>query len=150
VLLQIYRILAPLYYPLQGLLKTVHATISPLLSTLLIPFLNWLATLTVDQPGAVSLAVVLLSLYISLRILGFLKRLIVYWTFMAFYLGIAALACLAAYTVYLRGVEQTVEDVQGWAESVQGIWMREYRKWDQLHEQAAAAAKGGGPQRGHR
>jgi hypothetical protein len=142
VISTLYSILSPVIYPTLRLLDWARSIIFPLA----LPLLNQLSQLAQESPAVVSLGVLLLTLYISLRIMGFLQRMVAFGARLVFGLVFYGAIVVVAMLVYQRGVDRTASDVAGWAQEIQRVWMREYGRWEQMQNQASGA-KGSGNMR---
>jgi hypothetical protein len=140
-----YTYLSPLLIPLLRLLSTTQSYLYATALPLLRPFLNHFAQLTQDSPAVVSLTVLLLAAYLSMRLLGLFQRLLAFGARLV--VSVVFYGCLvfAALYVWQRGVERTVADLGGWAGEVQRVWVMEYGRWNEVQRQAQreAAARHG-------
>ena len=89
-----YKYLFPTLWPLYRLTRMVFSRLS-------------------DAPDIVTVVVLVLVAWISLRVLDILRRQIVYWISVALKLLLWAAVALIGFYVYQRGVEQSLEDF-GW------------------------------------
>ena len=110
-------------------LHTYYAAMSSYFNKLLI-------TISSTSPSLGSIALLLIILFLSLKILGILYRAVMWWLTMAvrvaFIVGVAVLAGW----VYTRGPDGAWDDLQYWA----AYWMREYRKYERQAKFAADSA----------
>lgn len=94
------------------------------------PFLNAAAVKAQDSPGIISVGVLLLLILIALQILNVMRRIMMWWIRLVWWLTIGAVLVLFASVVYQRGPERTVEDVLSAARHLSDVWWREYRRWE--------------------
>lgn len=93
------------------------------------------------SPSLGSIALLIIVLFLSLKILGMLYRAVIFWVTLAvrvFFLGSLALIAIWMYT---RGPDGALEDMQYWG----GYWKGEYHKW----ERQARVAQNAAGYRGH-
>jgi hypothetical protein len=98
------------------------------LHPVLASLLDRAAVLSQESPAIVSAIALVAILYISLSVLAFAKRVVMFWTRIVFgvlfYGGVVAVA----WVVYERGVGRTVGEVGEWVHGVGNIW-EEYTRW---------------------
>lgn len=130
-LLTLYNHLHPYIRSANSLLFTLQSKITPFL----LPLLNRAAIFAQDSPAIITVGILLLLLVISMQILNFARRLIVFWTRImfqvAFYGGIIVLVM----AVWQRGVGRTLGDLAEWAREIRDVWWREYRRWEGYQNQ---------------
>ena len=100
------------------------------LSALFSPLLNKITT----SPDLASLALLLISLVVSLVILDMLWRAVVYWVRLFFKLVFWVSVIGVGFWVWSRGPDGLMEDV----EMLIGVWSREYETWKQKAEMGDA------------
>lgn len=101
------------------------------------PLLIQLSNLAHDSPAIVSLGVLLVALYISMRVMGFMQRMVAFGARLIFGLVFYGAIVVFGMMVYQRGVERTASDIVGWAQEIQRVWVREYGRWEQVQNQAS-------------
>ncbi|OOG01028.1 hypothetical protein ASPCADRAFT_401940 [Aspergillus carbonarius ITEM 5010] len=119
--------------PITSHLATLHSTyftpyISNLRTTYLDPYLvHPLATLlTSSMPDLVSVIILALVLLISLKILDYARRLVMFWVNLALRLLWWALVLAVVWYIYSVGIEKTGRDV-GWVVGVAGGFVDGFR-----------------------
>lgn len=90
-----YRYIFPTVYPLYTLSN------------------NAIQSLSSDAPDLVTVAILAAVLIVSLKVLDYMRKTIVYWISLAIRLAMWGLVALIGVYVWQRGVEQSVEDF-GW------------------------------------
>ena len=105
--------------------------------------LDQLSQLAQDSPAIISLGVLLLTVYISMRIMGILQRMVAFGARLVFSLVFYGMIVVFAMFVYQRGIDRTASDAMEWAQEVQRVWVREYGRWEQLQNQASGAKMAG-------
>jgi hypothetical protein len=139
-LLTLYQHLHPYIRSVNSLLFTLQSKLMPFL----LPALNRVAVFAQDSPAIITVGILLLLLVISMQILNFARRLIVFWTRIMlqvlFYGGIVVLVMV----VWQRGVGRTVGDLAEWAQEIKDVWWREYRRWEGYQNQGRVRGAGGG------
>lgn len=130
-LLGVYHTVDPYLRPLRSSLGALYAKAFPLL----LPILNRLAIFAHDSPAIITLALFLLVLAISLQILNFARRVVVFWTKVFAKLVFYGVLLVLAMTVYQRGLMETAGDLLNWGTEIGEVWMREYRRWDGYQNQ---------------
>ncbi|KAK4035167.1 hypothetical protein C8A01DRAFT_18124 [Parachaetomium inaequale] len=125
---------SPVQTALHTLTTLTHQTITPLLAT----FLNYLTDLLAASPNVVALAVILVLAVLILQILSIIRRIMLFWTRLAFRLLFWAAVGLLVSVVWQRGVERSLTEavviggkVVGWAVGVGEVWWREYERAQQ-------------------
>ncbi len=119
--------------------------------------LDSIADLLASSPTIVSAVLVLLLAFLILQLLSLAKRVVLFWTRLAFRLAFYAGAVLLASVVYQRGLERSAADAMavagalaGWVAGLAGFWAEEYRKAQELQKlqlqqgTGAQGAYGGG------
>jgi Nuclear pore assembly and biogenesis len=94
------------------------------------PYLNAAAIKAQDSPGIISVGVLLLFILIVLQILNMLRRIMMWWIRLLWWVSVGAVLVLFAGIVYQRGPEKTVEDVLRGVGHLSDVWWREYRRWE--------------------
>jgi len=114
------------------------------------PAMDRVARALHNSPDVVVLAFVVVLLVLVLQVLAWLRRLVVWWTRLAF--RILFWACVVGLVAFVwqRGVEASLRDavvlgseVAGYLAAVRDIWVSEYRKYE-----AQGQAPGGSRSRG--
>lgn len=100
----------------------------------LLPVLSRSLTLLETQPAAVSLAVLALVAYISLLVLGVLRRMLAFWVRLVSRLMLVGVLVVGASVVAQRGVHRTFVDVAAWAEELVAVWSSEYGRYEGLRK----------------
>jgi hypothetical protein len=106
------------------------------LQTTLTKLLGTIVSSTSTSPSLGSIALVLVILFLSLKILGILYRTIIWWLSLAVRVGLVGGGILMAGWVYSRGPDGAVADVQYYGD----YWMREYQKRKRLAQLASSNA----------
>ncbi|OBT45973.1 hypothetical protein VE00_03748 [Pseudogymnoascus sp. WSF 3629] len=143
VLSTLYSLLSPILYPTLRFLNWARTLLLPLLRPLILQLTN----AAHDSPAIVSLGVLLVTLYISMRVMGFMQRMVAFGARIIFALVFYGAIVVGGMMVYQRGVERTVGDVVGWVGEVQRIWVREYGRWEQVQNQASGGRQGSARER---
>jgi hypothetical protein len=122
---------------------------------LLAPLLEKLTTLLSNSPTIVAATATLVIAILILQILSIIKRIMLFWTRLAFRLVFYALVGLVASMVWQRGVERTIRDVVvvgsqvgGWVAGVVSFWWEEYERAQQAQAQRGHGGYGGYRQQG--
>lgn len=105
--------LAPIYRALFLAQSYFYRYVFPVLYPLYTICNNALQSLSSDAPDLLTLGILAIVLFISLKALDYMRRTIVYWISLAIRLGMWAALIGAGIYVSQRGVEQSVEDL-GW------------------------------------
>jgi len=138
-LLTLYHHLHPYIRSATSLISTIQSNLTPVL----LPALNRAATFAQDSPAVITVGLLLLLLVISMQILNFARRIIVFWTRIMFqvlfYGGIVVLVMV----VWQRGLGRTVGDLAEWAQEIKDVWWREYRRWEGYQHQGRVRNAGG-------
>jgi hypothetical protein len=88
--------------------------------------------------------VLLVTLYLSMRVMGFMQRMVAFGARMIFGLVFYGAIVVVGMMVYQRGVERTASDVLGWAQEIQRVWVREYGRWEDVQRKASGGRGTGG------
>jgi hypothetical protein len=96
-----------------------------------------------SSPALVSVGIVLLSILITLQLLNWLRRIMMWWLRLLFRIAFWSVVVMVVSAVWQRGLEQTVQDISGWVEEVRGVWWSEYRRWEGVQRQTSSAGRGG-------
>jgi len=131
--LRLYHEADPYIRPIKSSLSSIYASLYPTL----LPFLNRLALFAQDSPALVSVGVLLLFLLIAVQILGFIKRVLVWWFKLVVRITLWGLLAVLIGVVWQRGVGRTVADAAGWGQELGEVWWREYRRWEGYQKQQA-------------
>ncbi|KAH6719316.1 hypothetical protein BKA61DRAFT_274213 [Leptodontidium sp. MPI-SDFR-AT-0119] len=123
-------------------LSTLH-TLSTRLTPLLTPYLTSLLNTLHASPAILSLAAILLLLILTLQILLFVRRVMMFWFRMMVRLLFWGVVVLIVSVVWQRGVGRTGEDLGRWASEVGSVWEREYRRWEGYQNQNGAGGGAG-------
>ncbi|KAF1814394.1 hypothetical protein P152DRAFT_393654 [Eremomyces bilateralis CBS 781.70] len=86
----------------------------------------------IAKPDLASIALLLVVVFLSLKILDMLRRTLVSWVLFFFRLAIYFTVAVAGVYVWNRGIDGTVDDIQHWS----GRWHQEWQYWE---DQAVAA-----------
>ncbi|KAK4103185.1 hypothetical protein N658DRAFT_494513 [Parathielavia hyrcaniae] len=142
--------------PLHNLRRSLTALAAQMLS-LLAPLLDYLAALLANSPTIVAAAATLVIAVLILQVLSVVRRVMLFWTRLAFRLLFYAVVGLAASMVWQRGVERTVRDlvvvgsqVGGWVAGVASVWWEEYQRTQMAQAQAQAQQQSRGGYGGYR
>lgn len=131
----IYTYLSPYLTPVLRFLLSLQRTLYPMV----LPLLNRAAVFTQDSPAIISVGILVLLLVISVQILNFARRILMFWTRLVmrltFWGGLAVLGMV----VWQRGVATTAMEVVGWTRELADLWLREYRRWEGYQNQGQAA-----------
>ncbi|KAF8867009.1 hypothetical protein BDZ45DRAFT_710068 [Acephala macrosclerotiorum] len=125
-LLHLYDTSEPYTRPITSTLTSLRTQLSPLI----LPYLNRLAILAQDSPALISVGILLLFLLISLQILAWMKRVMMFWFRLVMRLVFWGMVGVAVSVVAQRGVGRTVEDLMRWGGELNGVWWREYERWE--------------------
>ncbi|KAF2668025.1 hypothetical protein BT63DRAFT_403583 [Microthyrium microscopicum] len=104
---------------------------------------NLVQRVSSTSPSLGSIAMLLIILFLSLKLLGMLYRAVMFWVFLAVRIAFFGSLALAAMWMYTRGPEGAMEDIQYWS----GYWTGEYHRWERQAQRASgygAAAKKSG------
>ncbi|KAK4127194.1 hypothetical protein N657DRAFT_669108 [Parathielavia appendiculata] len=142
--------------PLHNLRRSLTALAAEMLS-LLTPLLDYLAAFLSNSPTIVAATATLLIAVLILQILSIVKRIMLFWTRLAFRLMFYAVIGVAASIVWQRGVERTIRDavvvgsqVGGWMAGVVSVWWEEYQRAQAAQAQAQQSRGAYGGYGGHR
>jgi hypothetical protein len=135
--------------PLQAF-KSVSTSQFQRLADMMSPVLDRLTQALHRSPDIVVLAFFLTMLFLTIQILNWARRVVMFWTRMAlrlvFWSAIIALGAM----VWQRGLEATARDMMtigqqliGYAAMVRDIWMREYQKYEAQERAGRAAGRSG-------
>jgi hypothetical protein len=138
-LLSIYCTLNPYIQYGTSALSTLQSQLTPYL----LPLLNRLAAFATDSPAVITVALLLLLLVVSMQILNFARRLIVFWTRIMFQVLFYGGLVILVMVVWQRGVGRTVGDLMEWAEEIRQVWLMEYRRWEGYGNQAQGRMRAG-------
>ena len=105
--------LAPIYRALFMTQSLLYRYVFPFVYPLYILSNNAIQSLTSDAPDLITLGILAAAFVISLKVLDYMRRTIIYWMSMAIRLGMWATLAGAVFYVSQRGMEQSVEDF-GW------------------------------------
>jgi hypothetical protein len=139
-LLSIYRALDPYIRSATSLLFSIQSQLTPYL----LPLLDRAASFATDSPAVITVGLLLLLLVVSMQILNFARRLIVFWTRIMFQVLFYGGLVLLVMVVWQRGVGRTVSDLVEWAEEIRQVWLMEYRRWEGYGNQGRVKARTGG------
>lgn len=113
------------------------------------PLLDRAARAAYDAPDMVLLGVVLLLLILILQILSMVRRIVAWWTRLAFRVVFWSCVALLVAAVWQRGLERSVKDTAvlagqlvGYGTFVRDVWQSEYQRYQQQQVQAQAFAHG--------
>lgn len=126
------------YNTLQPYLNEIYSSLSQLQSRLypvVLPYLNRLAVLAQDSPAVISFGALLLLLVITVQIVNFVHRVIMFWTKLVMRLMFWAAVAVLIATVWQRGLGRTVDDVSQWGDELRTVWWKEYRRWEGYQNQ---------------
>ncbi|KAH6636622.1 hypothetical protein F5144DRAFT_611337 [Chaetomium tenue] len=137
--------------PLRTLLTHLLTLLTPLLTTAL----DRLTTILSSSPNIVAATVLLLLAIAVLQILALVRRIVLFWTRVAFRLLFWAAVALVVSWAWQRGVERSVRDVAvvggkvaGWLAGAGQAWWVEYEKaqgqYQQQQGQRPMGRQGGG------
>ena len=101
---------APLYRILFSSQSFFYRRIFPTLYPIYVLSNNALHSLSTDAPDILTLAVLAIALIVSLRILDYMRRTIMYWVGLAFKMGLWILIGGLGVYVWQRGFDRSVED----------------------------------------
>lgn len=128
----LYNSADPYIRPIQSTLSSLQRQLYPIL----LPYLNKAAIMAQDSPGIITVGILLLFLLITMQILNFIRRVMMFWlrlvTRIMFWGGVVLLGA----AVWQRGVGQSVEDIADWGRELSEVWWREYRRWEGYQNQA--------------
>ncbi|TVY85365.1 hypothetical protein LSUE1_G000293 [Lachnellula suecica] len=131
----LYNEADPYLRPILSSLNALYAQLYPAL----LPLLNRAAVFTHDSPALVTVGILLLFLLISVQILAFVKRMLMWWFRMVVRVVFYGLLAVLVAVVWQRGLGRTVEDLVQWGGHLGEVWWREYRRWEGYQNQAAAS-----------
>lgn len=113
-----------------------------------------LTALLAASPNVVAAAVLLALAVLVLQVLALLRRLVLFWTRLAFRLLFWAAVGLLASLAWQRGLERTARDAVvvggqlfGWAAGAVQFWVREYER-AQAQQQGQGQGQGQGQKAG--
>jgi hypothetical protein len=128
----LYNSADPYIRPVRSAIYQLQTRAYPII----LPYLNKAAILAQDSPGIITVGVLLLFLLISMQILNFLRRVLMFWirlmTTVLFYGGLVLLGA----AIWQRGVGRTADDMVAWGRELSEVWWREYRRWEGYQKQA--------------
>ncbi|KAF1981234.1 hypothetical protein K402DRAFT_467708 [Aulographum hederae CBS 113979] len=108
------------------------APVSSLVSTVRSAFLPILTYFTSQKPDLFTIALLALTLYLSLQVLSMLTRAVLFWVRLFIRLAFWAAIVGLGLWIYTRGVDGVVEDVS----VLWGTWQGEYEFWKERAEVA--------------
>jgi len=146
--------------PFQAFVRHVTVFVSAAIARvtpLIGPAIDYLTHLIGENPNIVSAVIIIVLAYITLEILAFVRRVMLFWTRLALRLVFWGWIALLISFVWQRGVEKTVTDVSQWAGYTYGmvskaveIWVREYQVAREQQERASQGGSSWGNQKtGH-
>jgi hypothetical protein len=97
--------------------------------------------ISTTSPDLKSIALVLIVLFISLKVLGMLYRAIMFWVKLIFRVAVFFSLGMIGVWMYTRGPEGALEDATHWKTH----WETEYQRWSR--QQKLATAFGGAAKR---
>ncbi len=137
-------------------LPALHAALTAFLARTLPPLLDSITALLASSPTLVAAGLLLLLSVLILQILSLAKRILLFWTRLAFRLALYACAGLLASLLWQRGLERSLVDglaiagrVGGWVMAVVGVWIEEYHKAQDVQRQSQGQQQQWGGQRGY-
>jgi hypothetical protein len=90
-----------------------------------------------NQPPDLTSILILLAAFVTgLKILGFLKRLVIGWVVFFFQLAFWTAVVALGLFVYVRGWERSLADVNGWGGEAGRVWRKEKSRWEEIARQA--------------
>ncbi|KAG9238720.1 hypothetical protein BJ875DRAFT_437174 [Amylocarpus encephaloides] len=144
----LYSDIDPYLSPIRSFvwsLKSIIPPISPILS----PLANKVVLLAQDSPAIVSVAFLLVLLLVAIRILNFLRRVMMFWIRLTMRIAFWGAFGVLLGVVYQRGLGRTAEDLMVWGEELRVLWWKEYRRWEgyqnKLQQQQEMSGKMGDP-----
>lgn len=149
LLANLYNYATPYIWPLlrytsPGLSLTynfLYTQVLPLIQPLLLRLFN----LSSESP-AVGVALFLAALYIGVKMLFVMQRMMGWVSRMVMTLGFYGVVAVAAAYVYQRGVERTASDVMNISQIASQKFSEEYTRYQDMQKNAGAQ-RGGGQQR---
>ncbi len=105
--------LAPIYRALFLSQSYFYRYIFPILYPLYTLSNNALQSLSSDAPDLITLGILAVVLFVSLKALDYMRKTIIYWISLAVRLGMWGAMIGAGFYVWQRGLEQSIEDF-GW------------------------------------
>ena len=137
--LHYYNQLFPYFSPYNSYLSQAVSYISPHIPAIqsTIDTLSTQKSNLLNQPPDLTSILILAAAFvIGLKILGFLKRLVIGWVVFLFQLVFwTAVAALALF-VSLRGWDRSLADVNAWANELGTVWGQEKSRWEDVARQA--------------
>lgn len=121
------------------------------------PAMDRLTRALYNSPDIVVLAFVVVLVVVMFQVLVWLKRIVVWWTRLAF--RVALWACIVGLiaVVWQRGLQASLRDavaiasaLLGYAAVVKDIWVREYRRYDAQTRAGSRAGVSGAARAGYR
>ncbi len=107
-----------------------------------------------NSPDIVVLVFVVLVIALTIQVLAWVRRIMMWWTRLAFRVVFWTFVIGLIAAVWERGLEASLRDaiviaskIAGYAAAVKDIWMREYQKYD-AQSRAGSSPKLGGAGRG--
>ena len=133
-----YLSLDPYLRPLRRAVYELQARLYPIL----LPYLNRTAVLAQDSPAILTVGILLLFLLMAMQVFNFVRRVMAFWLRRVMRVTFCGGIVMLGAAVYQRGMGRTAEDVGGWAQEINDVWWREYRRWEgyQNHQRTPAKA----------
>lgn len=120
---EIYNLVAPFLTP--SWVRPIYQTFATVRAFGL-PFIDRL----VEKPDIASVAILLFTLWISLKILGMAYRAVMFWVTLAIRFVFWASLIFVGVWVWNRGPDGVIEDVSHWW----GVYMGEVKYWEEQQE----------------
>jgi hypothetical protein len=124
-----YSYISTLHYP-TSLISAAHDA-----TTRIHAFSLQLTSSGSASPSLTTIALLLIILFLSLKILDMLYRTVVFWAKLAFKVAIMVVVVGVAAWVYVRGVDGVVDDARELVE----FWGDEYRRYERMGKGAGQA-----------
>ncbi|OQO12174.1 hypothetical protein B0A48_02815 [Cryoendolithus antarcticus] len=115
--------LRPWAYRLLSLSNTARSYVFPLLTSI------------TQKPDLATIALLLVIIFVSLKLLNMLVQSVMFWFRLAWKIAFWGMLAGLALWMWTRGPEGVAQDVGYWA----GVWGNEYEYWREREGQARAA-----------
>ena len=112
------------------------------------PFVDRLTLALYNSPDIVILGFALVVLFLTIQVLGYIRRATMWAAGIAFRLVFYAVIVAVVAGVWQRGLENSLKDAVAFCSSAAGFmvtlkdfWLQEYKKYDVQQQRAAGASK---------
>ncbi|KAK0656149.1 hypothetical protein B0T16DRAFT_398709 [Cercophora newfieldiana] len=138
--------------PFQQLLRQVSAVLTPVAAQMyavIAPLLDRATQAIAGSPDAVILIFLLAFIVFVVQLLAYLQRIMLFWTRLAFRMLFWSVILALGAVMWQRGLEQSARDAAvlgrqalGFGTMLQEVFMREYRKYDDMEKERRMASAG--------